>query len=553
MGNVKTCTPVSRYNEQTHPSHFIQFTEVTHKQFTIRLIVMKQSVSSKSRVYTIKDTSNDNNLGTLILPAEATLIDHTFVFNYDEYTIAVFDEWEVKVSNSLNIKRGIWPLPPNYKPPSINANAIIHEENPEIIKIFDKDKSQIQLYWNTPSGAFGQIEYKIYPVVFDRKHVIPDVYLKENAIEEYLNLVVCAEVDGFGSDANLRKYMTKEAIKEYLDQCDEKKDDNNDAYFAARFLGEQYFGYFDPFRDIEEKNKLPSVTIKALPLIIPLETYTKFGQLYSIKVVTICRAEHTFASNASDPIHINFELIEQYAQIWEIIQEMKKSYLERTMCLFKSSMEEKQFVNKYRFQMVIHYMFDQMQKDPNFGKLQTLYNQLKEQTNGDDEKKENEFTVQAMQKRLEMLEQFDRFNMNSTDVMKDYNECIKKYDAKSISNSKEYEEYEEYNLEYETSKQRRAERRKKIQLDFAKCNKMIRKENELFEKLKAIKNKQNEIDKQVVKLKLCSRSCMSVMQSYEKFMDDGKQCIDKINVMFNKAEDEFESKYMKWNVKDIIL
>eukprot|EP01083_Nonionella_stella_P170245 578992_1 len=84
--------------------------------------------------------------------------------------------------------------------------------------------------------------------------------------------------------------------------------------------------------------------------------------------------------------------------------------------------------------------------------------------------------------------------------------------------------------------------------EFAECNVMIKRENELVQQLQDTMQGKLQIEA----LRVSSRTCVTVIKSYNDFMKNNKQYMDDIRDKFERLWGEFESKWMKWNVEDVI-
>eukprot|EP01083_Nonionella_stella_P310630 1104467_1 len=109
-------------------------------------------------------------------------------------------------------------------------------------------------------------------------------------------------------------------------------------------------------------------------------------------------------------------------------------------------------------------------------------------------------------------------------------------------------EYELQSKQYEVSKQKRVELQNNIKKKFAECNVMIKRENELVQQLQDTMQGKLQIEA----LRVSSRTCVTVIKSYNDFMKNNKQYMDDIRDKFERLWGEFESKWMKWNVEDVI-
>eukprot|EP01084_Bolivina_argentea_P243423 408085_1 len=112
--------------------------------------------------------------------------------------------------------------------------------------------------------------------------------------------------------------------------------------------------------------------------------------------------------------------------------------------------------------------------------------------------------------------------------------------------------YSSQNKQYEILKKQRIELQNKIKREFVKCNEMIGAENKLFVMVKQNLNDNCCVEKQIEQFKSSSNMCLSVIKLYNDFMENNKQYIDILNVKFEKLWNEFESKWMRWTVADII-
>eukprot|EP01084_Bolivina_argentea_P260919 440779_1 len=119
-----------------------------------------------------------------------------------------------------------------------------------------------------------------------------------------------------------------------------------------------------------------------------------------------------------------------------------------------------------------------------------------------------------------------------------------------LSSSQQYDEQKQQYIEL---KNNRIELQKKIQFDFKKCNDMINQENALFCSVQEAEINKKQNDVQMETLKLSTTTCVSVIEQYNNFMQQSKQYIEKLNEKFSIRWNEFESKWMNWSSKDIII
>eukprot|EP01084_Bolivina_argentea_P005350 10105_1 len=133
------------------------------------------------------------------------------------------------------------------------------------------------------------------------------------------------------------------------------------------------------------------------------------------------------------------------------------------------------------------------------------------------------------------------------------NNELSKLKKEKESKIKSSMEYNAQMKEYQILKQKRIEFQNQIKIQFMQCNDMIKKENILFKQLIQTEKCKNKLENEVQKISCSSVSCVEMIKSYNKFMEDNKKYIDKIIVEFNKLWDEFESKWMKWSMEDIVI
>eukprot|EP01084_Bolivina_argentea_P256817 432549_1 len=149
------------YDNKAKISYFIQITDVSHDAFTIRLDVSTKNKKNKRKYY-IKEVSNaeDSELGTITIIRKQQcgyqVID--FETKHDEeYKIAIFEKNDNLInkplSNVIKFIKCPCNIENNYKPKSIDTSTII--------KILDKRHKKVNIYWNTPTLSFGEIQYKI--------------------------------------------------------------------------------------------------------------------------------------------------------------------------------------------------------------------------------------------------------------------------------------------------------------------------------------------------------------------------------------------------------
>jgi len=107
--------------------------------------------------------------------------------------------------------------------------------------------------------------------------------------------------------------------------------------------------------------------------------------------------------------------------------------------------------------------------------------------------------------------------------------------------------------EYETLRKQRVGLQEKIKELVRECNVLIAKENEAA----AIRDKsvaqkvQNE--EELKRLSISSAQCLSVIKSYNEFMEINGKYIDEMKQNFNGLWKEFEDKWTKWTANDIAI
>eukprot|EP01084_Bolivina_argentea_P287600 493507_1 len=148
------------YDGTNKPSHFIQITEITQDDFTIRLDVLEK-LSKKTKY---KIMLNNEWTGETIKIKKKTIYGECLIDfdgEHEQYEISVYSNNDEPISfNSINIidpsknhLNRFHEFDLNYKPNCIDTSTIV--------QILDKNDEHIHLYWNTPSATFGQIGYKI--------------------------------------------------------------------------------------------------------------------------------------------------------------------------------------------------------------------------------------------------------------------------------------------------------------------------------------------------------------------------------------------------------
>eukprot|EP01084_Bolivina_argentea_P212056 360548_1 len=183
----------------------------------------------------------------------------------------------------------------------------------------------------------------------------------------------------------------------------------------------------------------------------------------------------------------------------------------------------------------------------------------------DDEKKENE-TIRVSVKLFDKYSEYysiirlqssslsetntENHLLELTNHQNKLSKLLTECEVKSLSG---HHEYDSHLKQYRNSKQQRVELQNKITAEFKECNKLIEKENKLFQQLQNVVNTNNEMDQKVESLKSSSNECKLILGLYNNFMTDNKKYINKINKTFQKLWDEFESQWMEWLSKDVII
>ena len=122
-------------------------------------------------------------------------------------------------------------------------------------------------------------------------------------------------------------------------------------------------------------------------------------------------------------------------------------------------------------------------------------------------------------------------------------------EQKSERNKKEKEQL---TLLYSTAKLRRADLINSIEDKVKECNDQINKENEVLTNLRNSSELVSLLKKQHEELQSLSTSSITLMNAYKDFQENNKKSIAAINRYFEDKWKQFESKWWKWDVIDII-
>jgi len=134
------------------------------------------------------------------------------------------------------------------------------------------------------------------------------------------------------------------------------------------------------------------------------------------------------------------------------------------------------------------------------------------------------------------------------DHQRSLSDAAAEYTAKCQSDAKELAALD---AEYEELRARRIGLQQKIKAMVRECNDVISRENEVAEARAglAAKKRQNERDRE--KVSVSSTQCLSVIKSYDEFIENNEKYIEGITRIFDGLWASFESKWTLWNPDDI--
>ena len=121
----------------------------------------------------------------------------------------------------------------------------------------------------------------------------------------------------------------------------------------------------------------------------------------------------------------------------------------------------------------------------------------------------------------------------------------------------EKERYSKRDKEYQVVKPRLSHQRQYIRNEIiaksVKYNQLMEDENHRLKELHHSKSQINIMDKNIQTLRESDKICTEIINLYNNFTETNKKYIDSINEQYRKLWSNFESKWMEWNVKEIVI